>query len=53
MRRSLGDHVSRRPSLEDKRVAAFRDSTLRNIFYILRQRMNEPGMEFYSQGATV
>ena len=37
--------------LEDKRVAAFRDSTLRNIFYILRQRMNEPGIEFYSPGS--
>jgi hypothetical protein len=33
------------------RVEQWRDSTLRNIFYILRERLNEPGMEFYSQGA--
>jgi uncharacterized protein (DUF2384 family) len=35
----------------DTRVAMWRDSTLRNVFYILRQRLNEPGMDFYSQGA--
>jgi hypothetical protein len=35
----------------DARVAQWRDSTLRNIFYILRERLNEPGMDFYSQGA--
>jgi hypothetical protein len=33
------------------RLALYRDSTLRNIFYILRQRLAEPGMDFYSQGA--
>jgi hypothetical protein len=33
------------------RLALYRDSTLRNIFYILRQRLDEPGMDFYSQGA--
>jgi hypothetical protein len=37
--------------LPDARVAMWRDSALRNIFYILRQRLNEPGMDFYSQGA--
>jgi hypothetical protein len=31
-------------------VARFKDSTLRNILYILRQRMGEPGLSFYSQG---
>jgi hypothetical protein len=35
----------------DARVAQWRDSTMRNIFYILRERLNEPGMEFYSQGS--
>ena len=24
---------------------------MRNIFYILRQRLNEPGMDFYSRGS--
>jgi len=37
--------------LEDKRVANFRDSTRRNIFYILHNRLKEPGLSFYSQGA--
>jgi hypothetical protein len=39
--------------LEDKRYEQYLDSTLRNIFYILRQRLNEPGIEFYSQGADI
>ena len=34
----------------DLRYANFKDSTLRNIFYILRQRLDEPGLAFYSQG---
>jgi len=37
--------------LADQRVAAYKDSTLRNIFYILRQRLGEPGLALYSQGA--
>jgi hypothetical protein len=37
--------------LPDARTAMWRDSMLRNIFYILRERLDEPGMEFYSQGA--
>lgn len=37
--------------LEDQRVANYQDSTGRNIFYILRQRLGEPGLEFYSQGS--
>jgi hypothetical protein len=36
--------------LPDTRVAQFKDSTLRNIFYILRQRMGEPGLVFDSRG---
>jgi hypothetical protein len=35
--------------LEEKRYANYKDSMLRNIFYILRQRLNEPGLTFYSQ----
>ena len=37
--------------LPDAEFARYKDSTLRNVFYILRQRLNEPGMAFYSQGA--
>jgi hypothetical protein len=39
--------------LEDQRYENYKDSTLRSIFYILRQRLNEPGIEFYSQGADI
>jgi len=35
--------------LPDERYANFKDSVLRNIFYILRQRLNEPGLTFYAQ----
>jgi hypothetical protein len=31
----------------------FRESTLRNIFYILRQRIGEPGLVFESRGSDV
>jgi hypothetical protein len=37
--------------LPDERAANFKDSTRRNIFYILHDRLNEPGMSFYSQGS--
>lgn len=37
--------------LEDARYATYRISTLRNILYILRQRLNEPELSFYSQGS--
>jgi hypothetical protein len=37
--------------LEPKRAENWRDGTLRNIFYILRQRLDEPGMDFYSRGS--
>jgi hypothetical protein len=36
--------------LEPRRVDNWREGTLRNIFYILRQRLDEPGMDFYSRG---
>lgn len=36
--------------LADQRIANFRDSTRRNIFYILHDRLKEPGLSFYSQG---
>ncbi len=35
--------------VDDERFARFKDSTLRNILYILRQRLKEPGMILYSQ----
>jgi hypothetical protein len=37
--------------LDDQTYARYLDSTLRNVFYILRQRLDEPGMDFYSQGS--
>lgn len=39
--------------LEPERYKNYQDSMLRNVFYILRQRLKEPGMEFYSQGSDV
>lgn len=36
--------------LDPDRIARFKDSTMRNVFYILRERLNEPGLSFYSQG---
>ena len=39
-----------RPLADDK-FAAFQLSGLRNVLYILRQRLNEPEMAFYSQGS--
>jgi len=39
--------------LPDLRLQTYRDSTLRNIFYILRQRLGEPGMTLFSQGSEI
>jgi hypothetical protein len=39
--------------LADDRVKQFRETTLHDVFYILRQRLSEPGMEFESQGPDV
>ena len=36
--------------LEQQRYANYLDSVRRNIFYILHERLKEPGMTFYSQG---
>lgn len=39
--------------LPDDQVKKFRDSALHNIFYILRERLSEPGIEFESAGIDV
>ena len=39
--------------LVDERVARYKESTLRDIFYILRVRLKEPGLIFESRGADV
>jgi hypothetical protein len=39
--------------LDLETVARYRESTRRNFFYILRQRLNEPGMIFESRGSEV
>lgn len=39
--------------LEEQRLTDHNDNVLRNIFYILRQRLDEPGMNLYSQGADI
>jgi hypothetical protein len=41
-----------RPISED-RVARFTETTRRNVFYILRMRLGEPGLMFESQGSEV
>jgi len=40
-------------SMQQERFDRYKDSTLRNIFYILRHRLREPGMIFESRGADV
>jgi hypothetical protein len=39
--------------LPKDRVDRYRDTTLRNVFYIFRQRLHEPGMTFEWRGADV
>ncbi len=39
--------------LPDLRYTNYQDAMLRNIFYILRQRLDEPGLAFYSQGSDI
>jgi hypothetical protein len=39
--------------LADDLIQRFKESTLHNIFYILRQRLGEPGLIFESKGADV
>lgn len=36
-----------------QRFANYKDSTLHNVFYILRQRLGEPDLSFYSQGTDI
>ena len=40
-------------AMQPERFDRYKDSTLRNIFYILRHRLREPGMIFESRGADV
>lgn len=40
-------------TLENERVERWRDSTLHNVFYILRKRLNEPGMVFEFRGSDI
>ena len=39
--------------LPKDRVERYRESTLRNVFYILRERMDEPGLNFEYKGADI
>jgi hypothetical protein len=39
--------------LADSRLKQFRDTTVQNVFYILRERMEEPGIGFESRGHDV
>jgi hypothetical protein len=39
--------------LEKDRIQRYRDTTLNNVFYILRQRLHEPGIIFESRGSDV
>jgi hypothetical protein len=39
--------------LPKAQIERYRDTTLHNVLYILRQRLKEPGMTFESQGADV
>jgi hypothetical protein len=39
--------------LPKDRIDRWRDTTLRSIFYILRQRLNEPGMIFEAHGSDI
>ncbi len=39
--------------LAEERLARYKDSTLHNIFYILRERLAEPGMILESKGSDV
>ncbi|HWB95769.1 MAG TPA: hypothetical protein VG672_03680 [Bryobacteraceae bacterium] len=39
--------------LSEEQLSRFKDSTLHNIFYILRQRLGEPGLIFVSRGTDI
>jgi hypothetical protein len=40
-------------AIDDERLASYRDTTLHNIFYMLRKRMGEPGFSYYSRGSDI
>jgi hypothetical protein len=39
--------------LPDETIRRYKDTTLHNVLYILRMRLGEPGLVFYSQGTDV
>ena len=39
--------------LKEDRIARYKETTLRDIFYILRERLHEPGLVFEARGADV
>jgi len=39
--------------LPEETLARYKDSTLHNVLYILRMRLGEPGLTFYSMGSDV
>ncbi len=39
--------------VDEERFVRYRETALRNVLYIFRQRLNEPGMIFESQGSDV
>ena len=39
--------------LPDDRILRYRESTMRNVLYILRMRLDEPGLNFISRGTDV
>ena len=45
--------LSTHPRQPDEVLARFRESTLRNVFYILRERLGEPGLILESRGSDV
>jgi hypothetical protein len=39
--------------MDAETFAAYKDTALRGVFYILRQRLKEPGLSFYWQGSDI
>src|SRR5262249_30776790 len=39
--------------LPDETLARYKETTLHNVLYIMRMRLGEPGLTFYSQGSDV
>jgi hypothetical protein len=40
-------------AIDDERLNNYRDTTLHDIFYMLRKRMGEPGFSYYSKGSDI